>query len=96
MSLDQVAVHAQNAYALASGDTTTASRIIELTGHAIRSWRRPAGLDNPGDKATTVDNRGKVVLKTAFVPSHQRAGTKTTAGQPKTMALTGIARRSSR
>lgn len=45
MSLDQVVVHAQNARALASGDTTTASRIVELTGHAISSWRHLAGLD---------------------------------------------------
>ena len=33
---------------LASGDATTASkasRITELTGHAVRSWRRLAHLD---------------------------------------------------
>ena len=37
-----------DAHALASGDATTASkasRITELTGHAIRSWRRLAHLD---------------------------------------------------
>ncbi|MGB8209522.1 MAG: hypothetical protein WCF69_18335, partial [Mycobacterium sp.] len=48
MALDKVVVHAQNAHALASGDATTASkasRITELTGHAIRSWRRLAHLD---------------------------------------------------
>ena len=48
MALDKVVVHAQNAYALASGDATTASkasRITELTGHAVRSWRRLAQLD---------------------------------------------------
>jgi hypothetical protein len=44
MSLDKVVVHAQNAHGLASGDTTTVSRMIELTGHAIRSWRQLAGL----------------------------------------------------
>jgi hypothetical protein len=45
MSLDKVVVHAQNTYALVSGDATRASRITELTGHAIRSWRDLAGLD---------------------------------------------------
>jgi hypothetical protein len=45
MALDKVVVHAQNAYALASGDASTASRIAELTGHAIDSWRRLAGLE---------------------------------------------------
>jgi hypothetical protein len=45
MALDKVVVHAQNAYALASGDASAASRITELTGHAIRSWRRLAHLD---------------------------------------------------
>jgi hypothetical protein len=44
MALDEVVVHAQNAYGLTSGDAKTASRIIELTGHAIRSWRQLAGL----------------------------------------------------
>ncbi|MGO9035131.1 MAG: hypothetical protein ACLP4W_21765 [Mycobacterium sp.] len=44
MSLDKVVVHAQNAHGLASRDTTTVSRMIELTGHAIRSWRQLAGL----------------------------------------------------
>ncbi len=45
MALDKVVVHAQNAYALASGDASAASRITELTGHAVRSWRRLAQLD---------------------------------------------------
>jgi hypothetical protein len=45
MALDKLVVHAQNAHGLASGDATTASRIIELTGHAIHSWRHLAGLD---------------------------------------------------
>ena len=45
MALDNVVVHAQNAYALASGDASTASRIAELTNHAIDSWRRLAGLE---------------------------------------------------
>jgi hypothetical protein len=92
MSLDQVVVHAQNAHALASGDSSTASWITELTRHAIRSWRRLAGLDNPGDKATSVDNRGKVVFKTVFcaIPPTGRRNNR------KTIATTGTARRSSR
>jgi hypothetical protein len=45
MALDNVVVHAQNAYALASGDASTASRIAKFTGHAIDSWRRLAGLE---------------------------------------------------
>jgi hypothetical protein len=45
MALDNVVVHAQNAYALASGDATAGSRIAELNDHAIRSWRHLAGLD---------------------------------------------------
>ncbi|MGB7872530.1 MAG: hypothetical protein WBM01_30435 [Mycobacterium sp.] len=31
--------------ALASGDASAASRITELTGHAVRSWRQLAHLD---------------------------------------------------
>jgi hypothetical protein len=49
MALDKVIVHAQNAYAVTSIDASTASRVTELTGHAIRSWRRLAGLEQ--DKA---------------------------------------------
>jgi hypothetical protein len=45
MSLDKVVSHAQNAHALASGDTTAAGRMTELAGHAIRAWRRLAGVD---------------------------------------------------
>jgi hypothetical protein len=48
-TLDRVVAHAQNAHALASGDTTSASRMTELTGRAIRSWRHLAGLDNAGN-----------------------------------------------
>lgn len=46
MALDKVGAHAENAHALASGDTSTASRITEFTAHAIRSWRELAGMDN--------------------------------------------------
>jgi hypothetical protein len=51
-ALDKVVVHAQNAHALASGGSSTASRITELTGHAISSWRHLAGLDE--DKARDI------------------------------------------
>jgi hypothetical protein len=47
MALDNVVIHAQNALALASEEDATASRITELTGHAISSWRRLAGLGDP-------------------------------------------------
>lgn len=49
MALDKVVAHAENAYALASGDTSKASRITEFTGHAIGSWRHLAGLDSARD-----------------------------------------------
>jgi hypothetical protein len=45
MALDRVLIHTLNAHAHGSGDASTASRITELTGHAIRSWRHLAGLD---------------------------------------------------
>jgi hypothetical protein len=45
MALDKVVIHAQNAYALTSGNASVASRITELTGHAIRAWRRLAEMD---------------------------------------------------
>jgi len=54
MALDKVVVHAQNAYALASIDTAAASRITELTGHAIRSWRDLASLDNASNVSSAL------------------------------------------
>ncbi|WP_216639746.1 hypothetical protein [Mycobacterium sp. 1164966.3] len=47
LTADQVALYAMNAYALAA-EGTTASRIVEFTRHAIRSWRELAGLDSAG------------------------------------------------
>jgi hypothetical protein len=44
ISLDKVVAHAQNAHGLASGDATAASRMTQLTGHAIGAWRELAGL----------------------------------------------------
>jgi hypothetical protein len=86
MALDNVIVHTQNAHALASADTPTPTRMAELTRHAISSWRHLAGLDNPAALPTSVNNRGKVVLKAVFAPSYQRAG-------KAMVAATGIARR---
>ncbi|WP_204802915.1 hypothetical protein [Mycobacterium riyadhense] len=51
--LDEVVAHAMNAHALGA-EGTTASRIIELTRHAIRSWRDLAGLDDPARPRRTV------------------------------------------
>jgi len=44
LTADQVALYAMNAHALAS-EGIVASRIVEFTRHAIRSWRELAGLD---------------------------------------------------
>jgi hypothetical protein len=62
-ALDKVVVHAQNAHALASGDATTASRITELTGHAISSWRHLAGLrENAARDVRTAPLAGELQL----------------------------------
>ncbi len=53
-SLDTVVAHAQNAHALASGDTSTASRMTALTRDAIRSWRQLAGLDEQQARETSL------------------------------------------
>jgi hypothetical protein len=53
-SLDKVVAHAQNSHALAPGDATTASRMTELTGHAIRAWRQLAGLDEQQVRETSL------------------------------------------
>ncbi len=73
-ALDKVVVHAQNAHALASGDTTTADRITELTGHAISSWRELAGLQD--DKGSVVDVRrwvGEGEIPGVLVRTHEIA-----------------------
>jgi hypothetical protein len=57
IALDRVVAHAQNAHAMASRDSNTASRIADFAGHAIRSWRDLAGLD---EEAT--DSVGSVPL----------------------------------
>ena len=47
-ALDAVTGNALRAHMLATEDTR-GSRIMELTRHAIRSWRQLAGLENGGD-----------------------------------------------
>jgi hypothetical protein len=53
-----------------AADRTTASRLVELTRSAIRSWRHLTGLDNPVDEPKSVNDERKVVLVSEFVPSH--------------------------
>jgi hypothetical protein len=48
LMVDEVTAHALRAHALAS-EGTTASRTLELTRHAIRSWRHLAGPDSADD-----------------------------------------------
>jgi hypothetical protein len=45
VTMDAVTAHAVRAHALAAAGTT-ASRIVEVTRHAIRSWRDLAGLND--------------------------------------------------
>jgi hypothetical protein len=56
MTLDQVVAHAENAHGIAC-KSTKASQIVELTRHAIRSWRDLAGLDNAGDNSPAPRDR---------------------------------------
>ena len=48
LKVDEVIVHALNSHALAAKGAK-ASRIVEVTRGAIRSWRHLAGLHNAGD-----------------------------------------------
>jgi len=48
LRLDEVIGHALNAHAIAAEDTPL-RRIVEVSGHAIRTWRELAGLDDGGD-----------------------------------------------
>src|SRR5271154_6558087 len=66
-SLDRVIAHADNAPAWASGTAGTASRITEFTGHAIRSWRDLAGLNNAGPAAS--DREPHLSLVAAWGPA---------------------------
>ena len=53
VAMDRVVAHAENAHALTSGDVSSASRITEFAGYAIRSWRDLAGLDNASEVRST-------------------------------------------
>jgi hypothetical protein len=56
ITLDAVTGNALCAHALATAGTG-AARIVEVTRHAIRSWRRLAQLDDPGHiEPASVDN----------------------------------------
>jgi hypothetical protein len=56
VTLDAVTGNALCAHALATAGTG-ADRIVEITRHAIRSWRRLAQLDDPGHiEPASVDN----------------------------------------
>jgi hypothetical protein len=55
-TLDAVTGNALRAHELAT-ESTGAARIVEITRHAIRSWRRLAQLDDPGHiEPASVDN----------------------------------------
>jgi hypothetical protein len=55
-TLDAVTGNALRAHELAT-ESTGAARIVEVTRHAIRSWRHLAQLDEPGHiEAASVDN----------------------------------------
>ncbi|WP_235215966.1 hypothetical protein [Mycobacterium kyorinense] len=57
MTVEEVTAHAVHAHALAARGST-ANRIVEVTGHAIDSWRRLAGLDgSPSFSHTTRAHR---------------------------------------
>lgn len=49
LRVDEVIGHALNAHAIAA-EGATVRRIVEVTGHAIGTWRALAGLDDGGDR----------------------------------------------
>jgi hypothetical protein len=65
-SLDGATAFAARAHARAAADTG-ATRMVELAGQAIRSWRQLAGLDKSANEATSVNNRREVVSQAEFV-----------------------------
>ena len=67
-SLDRVVTHAEKAHALAPGTAGTASRIVELAGHAIRAWRELAGLDEGEDATATKSSWTE--LRSVRLPVH--------------------------
>ncbi|EID11884.1 hypothetical protein MXEN_15120 [Mycobacterium xenopi RIVM700367] len=61
VTVEEVTAHALRAHALATGGAM-ASRIVELTRHAIRAWRDLAGLDDAGDiRPTATDGAVELV-----------------------------------
>lgn len=67
MTVNEVTAHVLHAHALAT-ESTTASRIVELSRQAIRSWRDLAGLDNAGDiSPAPVDPAGQLPGRDASV-----------------------------
>ncbi|HWF71665.1 MAG TPA: hypothetical protein VG187_19265 [Mycobacterium sp.] len=65
-TLDAATAFAVRAHARAVADTG-ASRMVELAGQAIQSWRHLAGLDNSANETTSVNNRREVVSPAEFV-----------------------------
>jgi hypothetical protein len=65
-TLDVVTGYALRAHTLATGGTT-ATPIVKLTRHAIRSWRTLAGLDNQSDANwTSVDSAWQLIGAPAY------------------------------
>ncbi|HZU46746.1 MAG TPA: hypothetical protein VFA16_05735 [Mycobacterium sp.] len=61
VTVEEVTAHAVRAHALAHGGTM-ASRIVELTRQAIRSWRDLAGLDQANNtRPAAIDNATELV-----------------------------------
>jgi hypothetical protein len=65
-TLDAATAFAVRAHTRAAADTG-ASRMVELAGQAIRSWRHLAGLDKAANELTSVNNRRNVVSQAEFV-----------------------------
>jgi hypothetical protein len=65
-TLDSAIAFAMRAHTRAA-QGTAASRAVELTRQAIRSWRHLAGLNNSAQEVTSVDDRRKVVSQAEFV-----------------------------
>jgi hypothetical protein len=94
-TLEAVTASALHAHAQATA-TTSARRMVQLTRQAIRSWRYLAGLDNPGDRPTSIQ-QGRQPGHSGFqdrVCSAAPTGRHKT--NPKTMATNRTTRRSSR
>jgi hypothetical protein len=72
-ALDAVIGNALRAHILASGDSRR-NRIVELTRHAIRSWRDLAGLANPSEpspRQADQPDRAAAVRARLTYPAHK-------------------------